>query len=221
MTGAARIRILLVDDHETVREGLRSILGTQADMAVVAEAADGRGAVAQAAELAPDVVIMDISLPTLNGLKATEAIKQCCPHVQVLAFTRHSDDGYLQQLLRAGVSGYVLKQSPTSELLHGIRAVAAGGKYLDPAVAGRVIGTFGGRKAAPGPVQVGPALSPREEEVLRLVARGYSNKEIATRLTLSVKTVETHKANAMQKLMLRSRVDVVRFAVLHGWLEDR
>jgi DNA-binding NarL/FixJ family response regulator len=215
-----KLRILLADDHETVREGLKVILNAQSDMQVVGEAADGRAAVAQSVALLPDVVVMDVSMPQLNGLKATEAIRHCCPDVKVLSLTRHADDGYLQQLLRAGASGYVLKQSRSTELLHAIRAVAAGGKYLDPAVADRVIGDFNRRAGPPASDSAHALLSSREDEILRLVAWGYSNKEIAGRLELSVKTIETHKANAMHKLGLHSRIDIVRFALLQGWLQD-
>jgi DNA-binding NarL/FixJ family response regulator len=140
--------------------------------------------------------------------------------VKVLALTRHQDDGYLQQLLRAGAVGYVLKQSRPAELLQAIRAVGGGGSYLDPAVVGKVIGDYGRRRQPPPSVAKAATLSSREGEVLRLIAWGYSNKEIATRLDLSVKTVETHKANAMHKLQMRSRIDIVRFALLQGWLED-
>ncbi|HEV7844361.1 MAG TPA: response regulator transcription factor, partial [Pyrinomonadaceae bacterium] len=124
----SKLRILLAEDHETVREGLRMIINAQADMEVIGEASDGREAVARASELLPDIVVMDVSMPHLNGLKATEKLKAICPQVKVLTLTRHTDDGYLQQLVRAGASGYVLKQSPPAELLHAIRAVAGGGK---------------------------------------------------------------------------------------------
>ena len=160
-------------------------------------------------------------MPRVNGLKATEMLNECCPEVKVLALTRHQDDGYLQQLLRAGAAGYVLKQSRPAELLQAIRAIGGGGSYLDPAVAGRVIGDYGRRRQPVTTVAGAGTLSSREEEVLRLIAWGYSNKEIATRLDLSVKTVETHKANAMHKLQMRSRIDIVRFALLQGWLEDK
>lgn len=216
-----KLRILLADDHVTVREGVKMIINAQADMEVVAEAADGRGAVAEAQAVRPDVVVMDVSMPRVNGLKATEMLTACCPEVKVLALTRHQDDGYLQQLLRAGAAGYVLKQSRPAELLQAIRAIGGGGSYLDPAVAGRVIGDYGRRRQPVTTVAGAGTLSSREEEVLRLIAWGYSNKEIATRLDLSVKTVETHKANAMHKLQMRSRIDIVRFALLQGWLEDK
>lgn len=214
-----KIRVLLADDHGTVREGLRLIIDAQQDMEIICEVGDGRAAVEKANELRPDVVVMDVSMPKLNGLKATQKLKQCCPEVQVVALTRHKDDGYLQQLLRSGASGYVLKQSTSTSLLQAIRAVAVGGKYLDPAVAGRIIGSYADQQfsANPGsPVKV----SDREAEVLRLIAWGYSNKEIASQLGLSVKTVEVHKANAMKKLGMHSRIDIVRYAVLRGWLEE-
>lgn len=213
------LRILLAEDHETVREGLRMIINAQPDMEVVGEAGDGRAAVARAHELLPDIVVMDVSMPKLNGLKATEKMMQVCPQVKVLTLTRHKDDGYLQQLLRAGASGFVLKQSPTAQLLQAIRAIAAGGKYLDPAVTGKVMDNYAGRSAS---LRVAPQALPsqREEEILRHIAWGYSNKEIAARLELSVKTVEVHKSNAMKKLGMRSRIDIVRYAILQGWLQD-
>lgn len=216
-----KLRILIADDHEAVREGLKAILSRHADLTVVGEAVDGTSAVAQAKQLLPDLVIMDVSMPDLNGLAATQAIKACCPKVNVIALTRHADDGYLQQLLTAGASGYVLKQSRSAELVHAIRAVSGGGMYLDPAVAGRVVREFrrDPRVAALGRPEPLP-LSPREEMVLRLVAWGNSNKEIASQLSITVKTVETHKANAMHKLGLDNRLAVVRFAVLQGWLRD-
>jgi DNA-binding NarL/FixJ family response regulator len=215
-----KLRILLADDHETVREGLKTILNAQPDMEIVGEATDGRTAVSRTRELLPDLVVMDISMPRLNGLKATEAIAECCPKVKILALTRHSDDGYLQQLLRAGASGYVLKQSRSAELLHAIRAIANGGSYLDPAIAGRVIGDYRRRVSSAAPPEAEPGLSPREEQILRMAAWGHSNKEIGAQLDLSVKTIETHKANAMQKLGLHNRIDIVRFALLQGWLQD-
>lgn len=216
----SKIRILLADDHETVREGLKAILAAQPDLEVVAEAADGETAVERTRALHPDIVVMDVSMPVLNGLKATEAIRQSCPETRVLVLTRHADEAYLQQLLRAGASGYVLKQSRASELLAAVRALASGTKYLDPAVTQKMIDSFSRQGGPPGSQGPEPTLSAREEEVLRLVAWGYSNKEIAARLELSVKTVETHRANAAQKLGLRNRLDVVRLALLRGWLQD-
>lgn len=215
-----KLRILIADDHETVREGLKAILNAQHDMEVVGEADDGRAAVSLAHELLPDIVVMDVSMPRVNGLKATEELADCCPTVKILTLTRHADDGYLQQLLRAGASGYVLKQSRATELLQAIRAIARGGKYLDPTIAGRVIGDYRRRPSSAAVPLAEPGLSPREEEILRLAAWGYSNKEMAAKLDVSVKTIESHKTNAMQKLGLHNRIDVVRFALLHGWLQD-
>lgn len=216
-TMPAKLRILLADDHETVREGLRMILNAQPDMQVVATASDGREAIAQAEQMTPDVVIMDISMPGLNGLAATMQLTERCPGSRVLTLTRHADSSYLQQLLRAGAAGYVLKQSRPAELLHAIRAVATGGRYVDTSIAAPVVGTHAKPFTAPEPTT---PLSPRETEVLRLIAWGNTNKEIAARLDLSVKTVEAHKANGMRKLGMRGRIDIVRHALLQGWLHE-
>jgi len=213
-----KVRVLSAEDHETVREGLKLILGGYADLEVVGEAGDGRATVELAQKLEPDVVLMDISMPSMNGLRATSKLKECCPNVHVLALTRHKDHGYLQQILRAGASGYVLKQSPANELIHAIRAVAKGGKYLDPTVAERVLGSIVHRDGFLTEAQ--PQITARESEILRLISWGHSNKEIATRLDLSVKTIEAHKTNAMKKLGMNSRIDIVRYAVLQGWMES-
>jgi DNA-binding NarL/FixJ family response regulator len=215
-----KLRILMVDDHETVREGLKAILNTQSDMEVVAEAGDGEAALATAKSVDSDIIIMDVSMPRLNGLRATEAIKQLQPHAKILALTRHAETGYLQMLMRAGAAGYVLKQSRASEILKAIRTIASGATYVDPQLAAQLAPTPAVTAVDPPPRRARAGLTAREEEVLRLVALGYSNKEIATRLTLSVKTVETHKANAADKLGLASRIEIVRFAMLHGWLKE-
>jgi len=219
MPTAQKTRIFLADDHETVREGLKLLLNAQSDMEVVGEASDGAAALRSVGHLKPDIIVLDVSMPGMNGLKAAEALRQSSPDVKVLTLTRHSDDGYLHQLLRAGAAGYVLKQSRPTELLHAIRSVAAGGRYLDPSVAGKVMSGY--RRRHPEDEAVGGnTLSARETEVVRLIAWGYTNKEIAAQLDLSVKTVETHKANAMHKLGVRSRIDIVRYALLQGWLQD-
>jgi DNA-binding NarL/FixJ family response regulator len=214
---ATPLRILLADDHVTVRHGLKLLIESQPDMKVIAEASDGKAAMQQATALKPDVIVMDISMPGMNGLVATRALKQEQPRMIIVTLTRHGDDAYLQELLRAGASGYVLKQSAPSELLQAIRAVAAGGQYIDSTLTARMTARLIGRadKTAKPAVE----LSDRESGVLRLIAAGYSNKEIAARLSLSVKTVEAHKANAMRKLGLRGRIDIVKYAVLQGWLE--
>jgi len=213
------LRIFIAEDHETVREGLKLIINQQEDMEVCGEAGDGRAAVKMALELNPDIVLMDVTMPDLNGLKATKKLKELKPQIKILTVTRHSDDSYLQELLRAGASGYILKQSPSTELLRGIRAIARGGNYLDPAIAGRVIGNFT-RRAADSEKSIHKSISERETEVLRQIAWGYSNKEIAAQMSISVKTVEAHKSNAMRKLDMGSRIDIVRFAILQGWLEE-
>ena len=213
------LRILLADDHVTVRHGLKLLIDGQPDMRVVGEASDGETAVQFAMASRPDVIVMDISMPGMNGLVATRTLKQLQPDAAVITLTRHGDDAYLQELLRAGVSGYVLKQSPPTELLQAIRAAAAGGQYLDSSLTARVTAGFlSGRKS--GVKQAGGSLTNREADVLRLIASGYSNKEIAARLEVSVKTVEAHKANAMRKLDLTGRIDIVKYALLQGWLHN-
>src|SRR5918993_4664402 len=199
---AGALRILLADDHLTVRYGLKLMIDQQPDMKVVAEASDGRAALELARASDVDVVVLDISMPGMNGLEATRKLKQLRPGIAIVTLTRHADDAYLQELLRAGVSGYVLKQSAPAELVQAIRAAAAGGQYLDSALTARVTAAFMGRQPR-HKTQPSAAVSERESEVLRLIASGYSNKEIASRLSLSVKTVEAHKANAMRKLDLR------------------
>lgn len=214
-----RLRILLADDHVTMRHGLKLLIDSQPDMSVVSEASDGDTAVQRALDSRPDVIVMDISMPGTNGLVATRKLKQLRPEAAVVTLTRHSDDAYLQELLRAGVSGYVLKQSDPAELLQAIRAAAAGGQYLDSTLTPRVTAQFvgsDGKKSS----KVRATLSERESDVLRLIASGYSNKEIAARLDLSVKTIEAHKANAMRKLGLNGRIDIVKYAVLQGWLQN-
>ena len=213
-----RLRIFLVDDHEAVRTGLRVILNAHSEMEVVGEAADGRTALEAIPTLRPDVIVMDVSMPHMNGVKATEALVQRHAAVKVLALTRHADPGYVQQLLKAGASGYVLKQSRTEEVLRAIQAIVRGGVYLDPAITESALETHVGRARSAS--STGPSLSSRETQVLRLIAWGHSNKDIAGTLDLSVKTVETHKTNAMRKLGMRTRIQVVRYAVLQGWLEE-
>ena len=215
---AHTLRVMLVDDHATVRHGLKLLIDAEPDLQVIAEVGDGHSAVRQAQELKPDVIVMDISMPGMNGLAATQAIKRNDPHAVIVTLTRHGDDAYLQELLRAGVAGYVLKRSAPTELLQAIRAAAAGGQYLDSTLTARVtaglIGADRHRTKRPG-----AGLTDREADVLRLIASGYSNKEIAAQLSLSVKTVEAHKANAMRKLDLTGRIDIVKYALLQGWLD--
>ncbi len=207
------IRVLLADDHEIVREGLRAILSADPAIDVVGEAANGLEVVANTQRLHPQVVIMDVTMPGLNGFEATRKLVESCRDAYVLVLTRHAQDAYARELLRAGAKGYVLKQSPSAELFRAVHAVAAGEQYVDRSLT-----------AVPAPAhpRTAPttALSPREEQVLRLVAQGFSNKEIASSLDVSVKTVEAHKANAGQKLGMNSRAEIVKYAQVRGWLSD-
>jgi DNA-binding NarL/FixJ family response regulator len=213
------LRILVADDHAVVRQGLKLLINSQPDMTVVGEAADGAAVLQQAAAVEPDIVVMDLSMPGMNGLVATRALKKARPAVEVVALTRHDDETFLQEVLRAGASGYVLKQSNPVEFLQAIRAVAAGGVYLDPAMTPRVAdGLLAKASVARDPTP--SPISERETDVLRLIAVGHSNKEVAAQLKISVKTVEVHKANAMKKLGLAGRVDLIRYGVLQGWLYD-
>jgi DNA-binding NarL/FixJ family response regulator len=214
-----KLRIFLADDHAVVRAGLKTLVDAQSDMMVVGEASDGQAALEQTCNCAADVVIMDISMPQLNGTAATAQLRQQCPNIKVLALSVHEDTGYLRKLLEAGASGYVLKRSAADTLIQAIRMVADGGVYLDPAIAGKIVGSLLGKAMLEGDPPTAE-LSERETDVVRLIAQGYSNKEIATQLNLSVKTVETYKARAMEKIGVDSRVALVRYALQRGWLQE-
>ena len=207
------IRVLLADDHEIVRSGLRLLIDSQPDMTVVGEACDGHAAVAAVERAAPTVVVMDVSMPGLNGLEATKQIVSRAPHTPILALSRYNDTSYVRELFGAGAVGYVLKQSAATELIAAIRAVAGGSDYLDS--------TFRRDEIFPGHLKPrNERITTREAEVLRLLARGHSNKEVAHLLGISVKTAEAHKANGMRKLDLSGRAEVIRYALLHGWLVE-
>lgn len=211
-----KLRLLLVDDHAVVREGLRSLLATDTRFEVVGEAADGPAAISEVERLHPDVVVMDVSLPGMNGAQVTRRLKESQPTVRTLALTVHEEGGYLRSLMDAGASGYVLKRSAAGELLRAIEVVGEGGTYLDSSIAGQLVSKLGHRRA----VAPNSALSDREREVVRYVAHGHSNKEIAAKLDVSVKTIETYRYRATEKLGLRSRADLVRYAIDQGWLAD-
>jgi two-component system response regulator NreC len=211
-----RLKVVIADDHAILRDGLAMLIGAQGDMEVVGQASNGREAVQLAKSLSPDVVVMDVSMPDLGGAEATEQIREACPDVRVLALTRHADQGYLRRLLQAGAAGYVLKKSAADALINALRVVAGGGTYIEPTLAGsvveRALGSLGKTR------QDRDMLTLREDEVLRWIAWGRSNKEIAASLAISIKTVESYKASATQKLALRSRSDIMRYALARGWL---
>jgi len=213
------VRVLLVDDHELVRAGLRSLINDTPDLRVVGEASDGSQAVARVRELRPDVVVTDLSMPGMDGAAATERIVQECPEARVIALTAHDDRAHLTRLLGAGASGYVLKRAAAEELVRAIRTVAAGSTYVDPVLAGGLLKSSVQPFRA-GSEAAGDRLSEREEEVLRCIAWGESNKQIAAKLGISTKTVETYKARITDKLGLRSRTDMVRYALQQGWLSE-
>lgn len=213
------LRILLVEDHETVRQGLKLLIDREPDLEVVGEASDGAQAIARVRLEPFDVVVMDLSMPGMSGVVATRALHELRPNLAVVSLTRHADQTFLEELLRAGASGYVLKQSSHVELLRAIRAAADGKQYIDPALTHHLAAPFAAQeRKRTGRGRRGA--TERETEVLRLVAQGYSNKEIAGRLALSVKTIEVHKANAMRKLSLHGRIELLRYALHQGWLHE-
>ena len=217
MSSGKRIRILLADDHAVLRAGLRALLSAQGDLEVVGEASDGGEAVRLTQTLRPDVVVMDIGMPGVGGIDATARIKRDLPGVRVLILSMHDDRGYLRQVLRAGASGYVLKKAADTELLAAIRAAARGEVFLDPALAKALVEDVLEPRAMGGDT---PPLSDRERDVLRLIAHGHTNQQVADRLCISVKSVETYKARLMEKLSLKGRAELVRYALQHGLLKE-
>jgi two-component system, NarL family, response regulator NreC len=214
-----KLQIFLADDHVVVREGLKALINAQPDMIVIGEAGDGQSAWQQARECQPDVVIMDITMPGLNGVQATAQLKDACPQIKVLALSVHDDTSYLRQLLAAGAAGYILKHAAADDLIQAIRLVAAGTIYLDPALTGHIVARYV-RVPTVTTELLGTALSEREIEVARRIAHGYSNKEIASQLNLSVKTIETYRSRVMDKLGIDSRAALVRYALEHGWMRS-
>ena len=209
-----RIRILLADDHAVVRQGFKMILDAQADMEIVGEAANGREAVDLAEQLHPDVVVMDVAMPELNGIEATRRLASSVPHARVVALSMHKDSVYVREILRAGARGYLLKDSGAADLVAAIHAVASGESYLSPAVSNAVLDDY--RRIATNPIDL---LTSREREVLQLLAESKTNKEIAGVLNLSVYTVEAHRGRIMEKLNLHSIGELVLFAVRNGLIE--
>lgn len=217
MPDSATIRILLAEDHVLVREGLRRLINDEPDMRIVGEAADGSQAVRLARDVMPAVALVDISLPGWDGATATRILTATCPQVRVIALTRHDDPAFVTNMLEAGAAGYVLKQSPSSELVRAVRAVAAGGTYLDRALAaaGRASPSS---PPPPTPAPPGEPISEREEQILRLVASSHSNREIASALSIEPRHVAEQKASAMRKLGLVTRLDIINYATAREWL---
>ena len=215
-TSPREIRVLVVDDHAIVREGICSLLARRKDIQVVGQAADGKQAVAQVASLAPDVVLMDISMPVMNGLEATVEVRRNFPNVRILVLSQYESKEYVLPLLRAGAAGYIAKRARASELVDAIRAVYYEGAFLQPNIARAVVeGVTDGPHA-----EAQPILTEREKQVVRLVADGLSSREIADELGLSVKTVDTHRANIMEKLHIHSSVELVKYAIREGIATD-
>lgn len=216
---AGKIRVLLADDHAIVREGVKRILTAEPDLEVVGEAEDGLQAVEQAKKLKPDVAVLDISMPGINGIEATKQIKAALPNTNTLALTMHSDDSYVFQLLKAGASGYVLKRAAATDLVQAIRAARRGEAFLYPSVAKAVVADYLKRLESGEGRETYDGLTDREKEILTLVAEGATNQEIAQKLYISVKTVQTHRAHIMEKLNLHDRTMLVRYAIRKGLIE--
>jgi two-component system, NarL family, response regulator LiaR len=214
----SKIRILLADDHALVRQGTRELLEREVDLEVVAEAGDGEEAVRLACEHSPDIALMDIAMPKLNGIEATRQIKASQPKVSVLVLTAYDDDQYIFALLEAGAAGYLLKNVGADELVRAIRAVAAGEAVLHPAIARRVVSRLATAEHKAAQASVFDHLSEREMEVLRLAAKGQKNQDIANTLFLSVRTVQTHLGNIFGKMGVSSRTEAVLEALRRGWL---
>ncbi len=209
-----KIRILLVDDHPVVRHGFKMILAAQVDMEIVGEAGNGREALDLAGQLQPDVIVMDVAMPELNGIEATRRVGGVSPRSRVLALSMHKDSVYVREILRAGARGYLLKESIASDLLAAVRAIARGEGYLSPGVSDAVLNDY--RRHVTDPIDL---LTSREREVLQMIAEGKTNKDIATVLNLSVYTVDAHRGRIMEKLNMHSATDLVRFAVRAGLVD--
>jgi len=214
-----RLRILLADDHKIIRDGLKLLVNDQPDMHVVGEAGNGREVLEKARELKPNVVVMDLSMPEMNGLQATARLKEERPEIKVVALTVHEDESYLRQLCQAGAAGYVLKRSAGDELIQAIRTVAKGGLFFDATLANNALAGQRAPSTIKGETHTAE-LSEREKDVLIQLAWGFSNKEIAAKLRISVKTVETYKVRIGEKLGLRSRSDIVQYAMRQGWMNE-
>jgi two-component system response regulator NreC len=215
----AKIRLILADDHAVVRSGLRMLLEAQPDIDIVAEVESGRQAVDEARKLRPDVILMDVQMPELNGIEATQQIKKLVPETAILALTMHEDDQYFFEMLHSGASGYVPKRAAPDELVTAIRTVARGEIFLYPSLATRLVQDYLKRADADDQPLLYDDLTPREREVLVLIAEGLTNAEIADRLVISVKTVDRHRENIMRKLNMHNRIDLVKYAIRMGLID--
>jgi two-component system response regulator NreC len=209
----SRITVLLADDHTIVRKGLRSLLEAEADIDVIGEAEDGREAIEKTSELHPDVVVMDITMPGINGLEATWQIKQRSSGVQVVVLTMHTAAEYILQILRAGASGYVIKRAAPSELISAVRAAYRGESFLSPSVSKTVIDDYLRKAEVLAGENSHERLTPREREILQLIAEGYSNRGMAELLCLSIKTIQSHRANLMSKLGIYTTAELTQYAI--------
>ena len=214
-----KIRIVLADDHPIVLDGLRNLIRAEPDFELVGEAASGLSALKIIREQRPDVAVLDISMPELNGIVLSRRLNGELPALRLLILTLHEDRAYLNQALEAGVRGYVLKRSAVENLVQAIRAVLVGGLYIDPAIVGRVFESKQINKRLAARKGVAPALTDREADVLKMAALGFTNKEIASRLDVGVKSIETYKARGLEKLGLKTRAELVRYASGQGWLD--
>ncbi len=215
-TPGKRSRIVLAEDHALLREGVRALVAPEPDLQVVGEAMDGREAIRAAEEHQPDLMILDLSMPRTNGLEAMQEIKRVCPTIRILVLTAHKTEDYVFSALQSGADGYVLKESTAAELLMAIRSVLAGERYLGPAIANQVIAGYLGGKDTSAPRSAFNELTTREREVLKLIAEGYRNKEIADYLCISPKTVEKHRASLMERLNLRTVPALTAYAIEKG-----
>jgi DNA-binding NarL/FixJ family response regulator len=212
------IRILIADDHNVVRSGLRVLLDAQPDLEVIEEASTGEETVERTVALKPNICLLDIAMPRLNGLEAARHIRQQAPEVRIVVLTMYDDEAYLRQFLEMGAAGYVLKKAADTELVNAIRAVHRGDSFVYPSLTGPLIDSYLQREPSPTAPPGTEEISPREEQVLRLVALGYTSQQIADELCISVSTVETHRAHIMEKLGLRGRAQLVRYALAKGIL---